>query len=109
MNPRHRGLVLPRAAALLGAILLLVACAPSNPNPTVASEAAPARAPTFKTLIMGERGEPTSVVLYGRLGEGGVTTARYERFLIFHGNLTAYDPAGNVLPRAAVKIPSLQD
>ncbi|MSQ23907.1 MAG: peptide ABC transporter substrate-binding protein [Chloroflexi bacterium] len=49
------------------------------------------------------------MILYGAVGEGGTTSARYERYFIFHGNLTSFDKQGTVLPRAAVKVPTVQD
>lgn len=55
---------------------------------------------------MSTRG-PVNVVLFG--GRSGTTTYHYEPFFIFHGNLTAFDSVGNVVPRAAVKVPSVQD
>src|SRR5205814_5614702 len=62
-----------------------------------------------KTLTMAVEEQPTSVILYGRPGEGGSTSATWERWYIFHGGLTLADDEGNVVPAAAAKVPSIDD
>lgn len=97
-----------RIIPLVGAALLALACAPAaTTNPGITGEAAKPAAP--KTLIMAVQDEATTVLLYGRLGEGGNTSARYERYQIFHANLTIYDQQSNVVAYAAEKVPSIEN
>ena len=103
--------ILPlRALFLLLIASIVIACAPTSPPTTQSTAPSPAAGP--KTLVMALQEEPISLVLYGRpspADEGGTTGARYERYYIFHANLTMYDEAGNVIPAAAVKVPTAQD
>src|SRR5438094_6972705 len=94
-----------RALILLAATAVLAACAPTS-SPT----SAPSQAPTPagpKTLVMALQVEPLVISLYGRPAPaaggdlGGTTGARFERYYIFHANLTMYDEASNVIPAAA--------
>src|SRR5438034_6131071 len=109
-NPLANGRLPLRAPLLLLIASLVVACAPTSQPTTESTAPAPSAGP--KTLIMALQEEPISLVLYGRpapADEGGTTGARYERYYIFHANLTMYDEAGNVIPAAAVKVPTAQD
>ena len=96
-------------APLLGAVLLLFACGPSpTPNRSSGGNVEGAR-PAQKTLTILVQDEPVSVVLFGKPGEGGSTSARYDRYFIFHGNLTLFDKDNNPAAAAAVKVPRVED
>src|SRR5262249_2112998 len=95
------------AAGLLSAATLLLACNPAAQSPNQSAEPSKPAAPKILNIAVEE--QPTSVVLYGRPGEGGSTSATWERWFIFHGGLTLSDDAGNPVPSAAAKVPSLQD
>lgn len=95
--------------SLLGtAALLLTACGPAA-APTSARDSGGSSGTGPKTLNVALQEEPVSIVLYGRQGEGGTTSARFERFFTFHANLTMFDRAGNVIPHTAEKVPSVED
>jgi peptide/nickel transport system substrate-binding protein len=96
---------------VVGLSLFAAGCAPSGAPGAArpATEAAPA-AP--KTLVMALQEEPITLSIYGRPArpdDGGTTGARFERYYIFHGNLTMYDEASNVVASAAAKVPSIPD
>ncbi|MSQ24147.1 MAG: hypothetical protein EXR58_06315, partial [Chloroflexi bacterium] len=94
------------AAVVIGATLLLLACGPSI-APTAGGKAASNAPSGPKTLTMYTRAEPNPLVLFG--GRAGTSTSYYERFFMFHGNLTEFDSVGNVRPRLAAKVPTIQD
>lgn len=94
---------------LIGLTLLLLACGPAETS-TRPSDGGSGRASTgLKNLNIALQEEPVSIVLYGRPGEGGTTSARFERYFTFHSNLTFFDAQRNVLPHAAAKVPALED
>jgi peptide/nickel transport system substrate-binding protein len=97
-----------RLLASLGVVALLLACGPTTSPSTGATES-PRAASAPRTLTMAVEEQPDSVVLYGRPGEGGSTSATWERWFIFHGNLTLASDTGDVLPSAAVKVPTVED
>src|SRR6266571_3790236 len=96
-----------RLAAPLVLGVLVLACGPSstpaNTQPPKPQPAGP------KTLIVGVQDEPTSIVLYGQPGEGGSTSARFDRYFVFHGNLTLFDLNNDPAPYAAQKVPRIED
>ena len=92
----------------MAAALMLLACGPSGSVATGGAQQTGAPAAP-KTLIMAVQEEPATLILYGTAGTGGTTSATAERFWIFHGNLSIFDAAGNVLPHAAVKVPRIDD
>jgi peptide/nickel transport system substrate-binding protein len=95
-----------RVASLLGVASILWACGPST-TPSARNETPTNQAPpVIKTLAIATRG-PVNIVLFG--GRSGNTTYHYEPYTIFHGNLTAFDSVGNVVPRAAAKVPSIEN
>ena len=88
---RHTSLF-TRLAPLLGAVLLVAACTTPAAIPLPGQSAGgPVAAPAPKTLVMGVQAEPVTIVAYGRTGEGGTTSSRYERYHLFHANLTMFD------------------
>jgi len=96
---------------LIAVAFLILACAPAA-TPTSDPGAGPAATTGPKTLVMALQEEPISLVLYGRpapADEGGTTGARFERYYVFHANLTMYDEASNVISAAAQKVPTAQD
>jgi peptide/nickel transport system substrate-binding protein len=98
------------STSLIGVLAFLLACSPGTTTPTASERNAEPSAPAApKTLVMALQEEPISIVIYGRPGEGGVTSARFERYYMFHANLTMYDEANNVAASAAEKVPSVQD
>ena len=91
-----------RLLGALGVVVLLLACGPTT-SPSTATESP--RAPSApKTLTVAVEEQPDSVVLYGRPGEGGSTSATWERWFIFHGNLTIAADNGDVLPLSLIHI-----
>jgi peptide/nickel transport system substrate-binding protein len=88
---------------LVGAAVFLSACAPTAPRPDAGSLAVRPSAP--KTLRIGTNREPVEgIAVFGGSGEAG-----QQHQWTYHAGLTAYDPQGNLLPRLARKIPSLDD
>ncbi len=97
---------------VLGLALLAVSCAPGGaPGANQLAPAQPAEAAS-KTLVMALQEEPIALIVYGRPArpdDGGTTGARFERYYLFHGNLTMYDETSNVIASAAAKVPSVAD
>ncbi|HZT07955.1 MAG TPA: peptide ABC transporter substrate-binding protein [Chloroflexota bacterium] len=100
----------PLAVTLTTAALLLGCAAPAGQRPSEASAsstavAAPAH-PTIVNVGLQADREPASPAFFGASGSG---SSPLEVFYAFHASLTAYDPAGAVMPVLAQKVPSLQD
>lgn len=95
-----------RLLVLLAAgAVLVAACAPTPAaqRQTSGSDQQRPSAPT--TLRIGTNREPVEGInLFGGSGEAG-----QQHQWVFHAGLTAYDPQGNLLPRVARKIPSIED
>ena len=104
-----------RVGSLLGITLLLLACAPAESPPTRPAEAvpaAPAASPAprvLKTLTLAHNDVIPSVTSYGRPRTNPLGSNQFERWLLFHANLTTFDLLGNVVPQVAEKVPSLQN
>lgn len=99
-----------RLVALL-AILTIVtlACAPGGgpaggPDTRVTTQQA-----SPKVLNIALQNEPITMLMYGRVGEGGTTTARYERYMTMQAQLTSYGDDLQPVAWAAVKVPSISD
>lgn len=94
-------------ASTLG--LLFLACAPAPPQRGgEAAGRADATAPKVLRLAFQGYHEPNSGITdFGARSAAGSTNL--EHFLLFHGSLTVTDPEGNLVPRLAEKVPSLQD
>lgn len=99
-------------AAIMGAVLLAASCAPttgtrpSGQSPSAGE--APAATTPSRTLRIAFQGfeEPKS----GVINYGGVSAFDpLEHFLVFHASLTTYDPKGQLIPRLAEKVPTIQD
>ncbi len=104
----YRSLVV-RLIGLCVAALLPVSCA--TPSPGAGTQQRDGSAPSpkaLKTLRIGMQGsnEPDSPAAYGRAGSG---SAAQEHFFLFHANLTALDSRGELVPRIAEKIPTIND
>jgi peptide/nickel transport system substrate-binding protein len=91
------------------AALLLLGCGTAGPGVGPGQKDGSASLPkTLKTLRIGMQGsnEQPSPATYGRAGSG---SAAQEHFFLFHANLTALDTQGELVPRIAEKIPSIND
>ena len=94
----------------MGLALLVMACGPAGgAAPGGGSSAAKPAQTGPKTMNMQLQEEPVTMLLYGRPGEGGTTTARYERFYEMQAQLTRFAEDTNPIPWAAVKVPTIED
>jgi len=91
---------------LAGGLIVLAGCAPTPPargTEVDKSAAKPAGPP--KTLRIASITEPLSgIALFGGSGNVG-----FQWTSMFHAGLTTYDGQGNLLPRVALKAPSISD
>jgi peptide/nickel transport system substrate-binding protein len=92
---------------LLAGAALVLACGPSQ-GPAREPGAADRLSGT-KTLYIAMEEEPVTMLMYGRQGEGGTTTARYERFMTMQAQLTQYSDDLQPVAWAATKVPTIQD
>lgn len=106
----HEWRISPRIlGVLLGTSMLAAACGPgqttgsTRPGPAAGAPAA------IKTLNIAVQEEPITIVAYGRPGEGGTTTARYERFYEHHAQLTMFAADTSPVAWAAAKVPTIED
>jgi len=98
-----------RVAALWVAAIVLFGCAAPSPSARSDRQEGSAPAPRAqKTLRMAMQAsnEQDSPAVYGQAGSG---SAAQEHFFLFHANLTALDSRGELVPRIAEKIPSVND
>src|SRR6266513_5866355 len=90
---------------LAGTVVLLASCAPAPARTGQVDAQSAGRASPPKTLRIGSINEPVSgIALFAGSGE-----AVSQITSIFHVGLTAYDSHANIVPRAAQKIPSIED
>jgi ABC-type transport system substrate-binding protein len=104
-----------KLVALLGVVLMLAGCVPAQPTAPSAGSAASGGAPQVaspsagtKTLRLGTNARnwpKDGIIDFADIG----TVGNAEDKFIFHAGLTAYDPQSAVVPRAAMKVPSLND
>lgn len=96
------------ATALLAAAMLLAGCASGAPAGGGSSSNATTANQGPKTLRIALQGawEPKEG-LFGYGAPGGFDGL--EHFLVFHASLMVHEPDGNLAPRLAQKLPSLQD
>jgi peptide/nickel transport system substrate-binding protein len=93
-------------ALLMGGAMLLSACA-SQPAPSRSDSgaAAPSAPAAPKTLRIGTLKEPnTGIAVFA-----GSSNMSAQHIWMFHAGLTALDQQGNIQPRIAQKIPSIND
>lgn len=95
------------AIGLVVVALMVVACTPNQTPSDHQSEADRSTGP--KTLNIAMEEDPVTMLMYGRQGEGGTTTARYERFMTLQAQLTQYSDDLQPIAWAATKVPSIQD
>ena len=108
----YRGvkLAVPLVALMIGMTACGPSAAPSSTGNQTQAATSPQEVPRApKTLNIVLQEEPVTLVAYGRLGEGGNTTSRYERFYQYHAQLTMFAADTSPVPWAATKIPSLDD
>jgi hypothetical protein len=91
--PRMNALTARLFASVFFALSLVAGCAPAEGTTNRRDDSAAATKP--KSITIGVQEEPIATVLYGQVGTGGSTSNRFERWFIFHGNLTVFDAAGN--------------
>src|SRR5713226_8046222 len=90
---------------LISGAILGVACAPQSApaHSDGAAVAQPSGSP--KTLRMGTLKEPsTGIAVFA-----GSSNMSAQHMWMFHAGLTALDPQGNLQPRVALKVPSIDD
>jgi peptide/nickel transport system substrate-binding protein len=107
------------SALLLGALLLLMSCAPApaarEAGGAPAAPAAPASqsAPKVLRIAMQISNEPSAgtdgVASPAPYGGSGAGSAALEHFFTFHSNMTVFDSQRTITPRLAEKIPALND
>jgi peptide/nickel transport system substrate-binding protein len=90
----------------LGAVLFSgCAAGPAAPRQEGATTDSVSRATAPKTLRMGTNRESVDgLVVFAGNGEPAA-----QQMWMFHAGLTTYDPQGNLLPRVAQKVPSIED
>jgi peptide/nickel transport system substrate-binding protein len=86
--------------------LMLAGCAPASaPTRSDGSSPQTPAAPKTLRLVMQAAGEPTDgIIVFAGSGSRAV-----EQYLAFHAGLTVYDPRGEILPRLAQKVPTVDD
>jgi peptide/nickel transport system substrate-binding protein len=98
-------------AAILGTLILLLACTSAPTQRTQTGSASEALAPSAaqpKVVTIGLQAdrEPASPAFFGASGTGSY---QLEAFFAFHASLTTYDPSGAAVPVLAQRVPSLEN
>lgn len=95
-----------RLRVLLAAATMVLAGCSAGPGASLPANPSAAQQvnPQPKTLRMGFLVEPAGVAGFGRVGQNPLPLAWF-----FNAGLTTYDAQGNLQPRLASKIPSIQD
>jgi peptide/nickel transport system substrate-binding protein len=101
-------------APVVGLAILLASCAPAPVDRESGSQSAAPSAPRVLRIGMQAASEPTrgtdgppSPAPYG--GVRPNSSANLEHFMTFHGSLTKFDTASEVIPHLAEKVPTLKD
>jgi peptide/nickel transport system substrate-binding protein len=90
---------------LTGGTIVLAACAPAPPARSMEGDRSAKSGGPPKTLRIASITEPLSgIALFGGSGNAG-----FQWTSMFHAGLTTYDGQGNLLPHAALKVPSISD
>ena len=92
-------------AAMAGLSLIVMSCVPAGPAGGESSAVREQRTgPRVLRMGMVDGREPDAGIALGAGGIGGA-----EHTYTFHAGLTVYDPQGNLTPRIAQKVPSIED
>ena len=92
---------------ILTFLLVLGGCAPAGPSSSSSTGTGPATsAPrTLRIALQGFEEPKEGISSYGSVS----AFDQLEHFMLFHAPLTVYDPQGNLGPRLAERVPSLQN